>query len=444
MRWPRSLLARNALLIAGLVLVGQLVSLIGFALLVQVPRAVQLAEVTARYASVLEASLGIAAPQARESMLRLPNYPVVRIAGEAPSDNMPRLVLRAWLLERFQQTLAARLDGRQVRLVRDGNDTLWIELRVPGDRLWFSAPVGPILAEHLTNWIIVSVIGGLIGLVGGVVIQRRINRPLDALGIAARQVGSGQPVRPLDENGPRELAGVSRAFNRMVRDLAVVDRERALMLAGISHDVRTPLTRIRLATELMRDKAEPELMARIEQNLDRVDRILGQFLAFARDESVEAPVYTAIGPLLRSCAAALSDAAGRIEVSDEPVPDLLVRPLALSRAIDNLLRNAIMHGGGRIRLGARLDGDGVAIEIHDDGAGIPEVDIDRLRQPFQRGSDSGARSTGLGLAIAERIARLHGGELRFDRPREGGFSAVVTIPVARPAHHSEDTPKDRP
>jgi two-component system, OmpR family, osmolarity sensor histidine kinase EnvZ len=429
MAWPRSLLARNALLIAGLVLLGQLVSLVGFLLLVQFPRAVQLAEATARYADVLEASLTVAEPNARDMMLRLPGYPVVRIAGETPTGAMPRSAFRARLLERFQQALAARLGDRRTLLVRDGSDRLWIELRVPGDRLWFNVAVGPVLAEHLTNWLIVSGVGGLIGLIGGVLIQRRINRPLDALGEAARQVGSGLTVHRLDEDGPRELAELSRAFNRMVRDLAVVDRERALMLAGISHDVRTPLTRIRLATELMRDRAEPELVARIEQNLDRVDRILGQFLAFARDEAAEAPVYTAIGPLLRSCAAAFVEAAGRIDVSDEPAPDLLVRPLALSRAIDNLLRNALMHGCEPIRLGVRLEGDSVAIEVRDGGPGIPDPDIDRLLQPFQRGGDS-SRSSGLGLAIVERIARLHGGELRFHRPAEGSFSAVLTLPIS--------------
>jgi two-component system, OmpR family, osmolarity sensor histidine kinase EnvZ len=429
MSWPRSLLARNALLIAGLVIVGQLVSLIGFVLLVQMPRAVQLAEVTARYVSVLESSIASAPTEARATMLSLPGYPVARIADDGPSESAPRPAFRALLIQRFETALAVRLDGRRIRLLRAGGDTLWIELRIPGDRLWFSAPVGPILAEHITNWMIVSAIGGLIGLVGGLMIQRRINRPLDALGEAARQVGSGLPVRRLDENGPRELAEVSRTFNRMVGDLAHVDRERALMLAGISHDVRTPLTRIRLATELMRGKAEPELMARIDQNLDRVDRILGQFLAFARDESIEAPAYTAIGPLLRDCAVGAAGDTARIAVEIGPIPDVLVRPLALGRAIDNLLRNAIAHGGGKVSLRVKHIDDAVEIEVHDDGPGIPEAEIERLRQPFQRGETDGIRSTGLGLAIADRIARLHGGGLRLARAPEGGFSVVLSLPV---------------
>jgi two-component system osmolarity sensor histidine kinase EnvZ len=293
--------------------------------------------------------------------------------------------------------------------------------------------VGPIFAEHLTNWVVISGIGGLLGLAGGLTLQRRINRPLDALGEAARQVGSGAAVRPLAEDGPLELAELSRAFNRMVRDLEAVDRERALLLAGISHDVRTPLTRIRLATELLREQAEPDLVARIEQNLDRVDRIMGQFLAFARDESAEKQVYVAVGPLLEDCAAAASDSVRRIVVEAESVPDILARPLALGRAVDNLLRNALAHGEGQVRLRARFDGGSVAIEAHDDGPGIPDADIDRLRQPFQRGADSTVRSTGLGLAIAERIARLHGGELRFARPAGGGFSAIIALPLRQPA-----------
>jgi two-component system osmolarity sensor histidine kinase EnvZ len=433
MIWPRTLVARNALLIGGLVLAGQIVSLAGFFLLVQLPRAAQLAEITARYAAVLEASLASATPEARDEILRLPDFPVARFEEGGPFDALPRPFLRARLLARFEDALAAQLEGRRTRFVREGGARLWIELRVPDERLWFSAPVGPIFAEHLTNWVVISGIGGLLGLAGGLTLQRRINRPLDALGEAARQVGSGAAVRPLAEDGPLELAELSRAFNRMVRDLEAVDRERALLLAGISHDVRTPLTRIRLATELLREQAEPDLVARIEQNLDRVDRIMGQFLAFARDESAEKQVYVAVGPLLEDCAAAASDSVRRIVVEAESVPDILARPLALGRAVDNLLRNALAHGEGQVRLRARFDGGSVAIEAHDDGPGIPDADIDRLRQPFQRGADSTVRSTGLGLAIAERIARLHGGELRFARPAGGGFSAIIALPLRQPA-----------
>ncbi len=431
MMWPRSLFARNALLIAGLVIAGQLVSVVGFFLFVQVPRAVQLAEITARYATVLEASLAAAAPEARDAILRAPGYPVARVAGDGPAAGLPDRPFRARLVARFEEALAARLDGRRIRLVRDGGDAIWIELRVPGERLWFNAPVGPVLAEHFMNWILVSGVGGLIGLVGAVLIQRRINRPLDALGEAARQVGSGQPVRRLDENGPKELAELSRTFNRMVAGLAAVDRERALMLAGISHDVRTPLTRVRLATELMRGGAEPELIARVEQNLDRVDRILGQFLAFARDESAERPAYAALAPLLLECAANACVDPERIAVEIEDAPDLLVRPLALGRAVDNLLRNALTHGRGPVLLRLTHDGDAVAIEVRDAGSGIPEADIERLREPFQRGEGGGGGSTGLGLAIADRVARLHGGELRFVRSDDEGFSAILALPIDR-------------
>jgi two-component system osmolarity sensor histidine kinase EnvZ len=426
--WPRSLLARNALLIIGLVVAGQLVSLAGFFILVQAPRAVQLAAVTARYAAVLESALAAASPEERTRLLALPDFPVARLEAAGPPEG-GRRGPRPQLLRRFEEALALRLDGRPIRFTREGVDTLWIGLRVPGERLWFGAPIAPLLAEHFFNWVAVSGAGAVIGLAGAFLIQRRINRPLDALGDAARRVGSGLPAERLDENGPSELAGLARAFNRMTDDLAAVERERAVMLAGISHDVRTPLTRIRLATELLRGQSEPELLARIETNLDRVDRILGQFLAFARDEAAERPVYASIERLVAERVADASEDGASVVAETAASPDLPIRPLALGRAIDNLIGNALAHGRPPVTVSTAWEDGCLVISVRDCGQGIAPEEIERLRQPFQRGAEDAAGSTGLGLAIADRIARLHGGSLAFERPVGGGFVARLLLPT---------------
>lgn len=425
MTWPRSLLARNAALLAALVVVGQLISLFGYFFLVQMPRAAQLAETTQRYAMVLETTLAKLPPPARDAVLALDGSPVQRRANPPPVTG-PSRALAALLIHRFERALAARLDGRRIGIVRGGEDMLWIELRVPGDRLWFVTGTSRIIADNVTNWVIVSTIGAIIGILGALLIQRRINKPLAALGEAAQRLGAGTPGPPVPEEGPTELAALSRQFNRMVADLAAVDRNRALMLAGISHDVRTPLTRVRLATELLEGQAEAELLQRIRANLGEVDHILGQFLAFARDEAAEAPEFRDVNALVAGRVAAQEQPADQLRFEAGDVPDLSLRPLAIARAVDNLIGNALKHGAAPVIVSTRFEQGKVVIAVADKGKGVDPAEIDRLRRPFERGEAGGA-STGLGLAIVDRIARLHGGALAF---RNGaGFVAQLELPV---------------
>ncbi len=429
MRWPRSLLARNALLIAGLVIGGQLVSLAGYIAFVQLPRAAQLAELTARFVAVLEASLANAPARQLEWIVRDHGRAIVRTERRQPPESAPLPFLPRILVRRFTDAIVPRLDGRAVHFVRGEGDQLWIELRVADETLWFVTAADGVLVEQLTNWMIVSGIGAVIGLMGAFLIERRINRPLEALAEAARELGSGRTVQPLSENGPTELAAVSRAFNRMVADLAAVDRERAIMLAGISHDVRTPLTRVRLANELMRGQAEPALVERVATNLAHVDRILGQFLAFARDEATEKPVSVDLNRLVRERLNDQAEGTNGIWFQAGQMPELTVRPLAFGRALDNLIANARTHGARPIVVRTTLNADAVAIAIIDRGQGIAPEDIERYRQPFQRGRTTQSGSAGLGLAIVDRIVRLHGGVLMLGPAETGGFEARITLPI---------------
>lgn len=429
---PRSLLARNALLIAALVISGQIVSLVGFFFLVQLPRAAQLAEVTARYAATLEATLAAMPRSELAHLLVQPEYPVQRLVEPEPSGTPVTGRFRAPILHRFAQALARRIEGRAVRILDDGQPTLWIALRVPDDNLWFRTGISPVLAENLMNWALMSAVGAFIGITGALLIQRRLNRPLAALAAVARQVGAGRPATRLDENAPSELSDVAKSFNRMVRDIAASERDRALMLAGISHDVRTPLTRIRLASELLRGQTEDHLVDRINTNLAHVDRILGQFLAFAVDEAAEVPVYADVNALVRDRIAVVDGATDKVAFEPAELPHLQVRPLAFTRAIDNLLANALAHGFPPVAVSTWQTGRFWSVAVTDRGEGIPAADQDRLRQPFQRAGDGQSGSSGLGLAIVERIARLHGGALAFERPDGGGFTVRLSLPMVLP------------
>ncbi|MDX1376391.1 MAG: ATP-binding protein, partial [Burkholderiales bacterium] len=232
-----------------------------------------------------------------------------------------------------------------------------------------------------------------------------------------RRVGRAHtPVRRA-ERGPNALRAVAGAYTRWAGYLAALERARATVLAGISHDLRTPLARLRLALEML--EGDPAVREGIARDVDEIDSVIGQFLDYARGAD-EARVDTDVDALLedivegyrrRGLEVALRAAAGRHAVA----------PTALRRAVTNLVNNALRHGGGPVEVQARRAGDACVVEVLDRGPGIPASQVERLKQPFTRlnearGAEGGA---GLGLAIVERIARAHGGALEF-RPREGG------------------------
>jgi two-component system, OmpR family, osmolarity sensor histidine kinase EnvZ len=421
--WPRSLLARNAALIVALVLGSQIITLLGHLLIVQVPRANQLAELTGRYITVLEQALASTDPPERDRIITGASSGPLRIVRGGP----PPQAASNWLSRVFVARMHGLLPGRAVIITPAPDEALWLEARAGGERLWVVTEAKGIVASNFYTWLIMSLAGVAIGLAGALLINRRINRPLAELEQAARQVGAGGAVPHLPESGPAELAAVAAAFNRMVRDLEVMDKDRALMLAGISHDLRTPLTRARLAVEMLGETADTDLTARIVDSIDKVDRTLGQFLAFARDEAAEPPAYTDINQLL----AEIVESEGRVGamIGFEPgeLPEIAVRPLALSRAVENLAENALKHGKAPFSLATVFQGESISIIMRDHGVGIASDDTERLIQPFQQLRPDKGRSAGLGLAIADRIARLHGGDLTFRRAADGAFEAHFRV-----------------
>ncbi|HEX5339072.1 MAG TPA: ATP-binding protein, partial [Gallionella sp.] len=244
---------------------------------------------------------------------------------------------------------------------------------------------------------------------------------------AAQQVGQGAIPQPLPENGAQEIAAVSRAFNQMSADLAANERERALVLAGISHDLRTPLARVRLAAELSADEVLREgLTADVEQ----MDAVIQQFLDYSRLDEHEAVVPTDLSLLAREVAQRFQAQAKSIAFDLQPLPPLPVRPLLLKRALANLLDNAVKYGGGEITVQLGQAQGGVVLAVADRGAGIDAAQRETAKRPFVRleSARSDATGSGLGLAIVERAARLHRGEFRLEDRAEGGLVAKLVLP----------------
>jgi two-component system osmolarity sensor histidine kinase EnvZ len=256
----------------------------------------------------------------------------------------------------------------------------------------------------------------------------RINRPLTEVARAATLIGRGGTAPPVAERGPAETRAVARAVNQMARDLAEQERDRALLLAGVSHDLRTPLARLRLGIELScREEAEREAMA---ADLDSMDRTIGQFLDFARPDRSDA-VPADINALATQLVQQFAARRVMIESALEPLPPVRIRADALRRAVLNLLENAVAYGGGEIALRIARVGDAVEIAVLDRGPGIPDAELGAVTRPFHRldAARANAGGSGLGLAIVERIARLHGGSLVLANRPGGGLEARLTIPI---------------
>jgi two-component system osmolarity sensor histidine kinase EnvZ len=270
----------------------------------------------------------------------------------------------------------------------------------------------------------------LLALMGALAIQRHLNRPLERVVAAAGELARGAAPHPLPEDGPSETASLARSFNQLVASLTRADRERALMLAGVSHDLRTPLAKLRLGVEIVRDRIEPELVASMERSVAEMDSIVGQFLDFARSAADEPAVSGDLNALARDVAAACADHGQTVQLDLGTPPALRMRPQALRRAIVNLVENAFRHGRAPVRLRTGRDAGWAWIDVLDDGDGIAADQVDALRQPFRRAgsSRSGAPGAGLGLAIVERIAREHGGTLELTPAQPRGWCARLKLP----------------
>lgn len=268
----------------------------------------------------------------------------------------------------------------------------------------------------------------LLSILGAWLMVRRINRPLLEASNAAASLGQGETPPSLNEQGPYEIAMLACSFNRMKGDLADLETNRRLMLAGISHDLRTPLARLRLAVEMnVGNERERDAMI---HDLEDMDGLTKQFLDFARQESEEARQSINLNELVTSVANQFSSNGQSVIVSGQ-LGLASVRPQALKRALVNLLENAFLYGAPPVSIKLHQEDENCIIGVIDSGAGLAETELQSAKLPFYRGNAArtNAQGTGLGLAIVDRIARLHGGKLELLNRPEGGLEARFILPL---------------
>jgi len=249
------------------------------------------------------------------------------------------------------------------------------------------------------------------------------SRPLKRLARAARDIALGGQDQPLEESGASELVEVSRAFNTMRERIDRYVNERAQLFSGISHDLRTPITRLRLRVELLEDEQARD---KFSHDLDELELLVKGALQCVKDTDIHENVEPVDLNQLLQYVAGPYIADGRVEVLGgalEPYPG---KPLALKRCIGNLLDNALKYGG-RAQLSIEDDADAVVLHVDDQGPGVPEQRLEKVFEPRFRLSERG-QGYGLGLGIARNIAHTHGGEVTLQNRREGGLRVTLRLP----------------
>jgi two-component system osmolarity sensor histidine kinase EnvZ len=427
---PDTLLARAFLLIVVLIVASLAASFAIVRHAEQEPHSRQLAQLVVSVVNLTRAAMLSAAPEWRGALLaELADAEGLRVHSAEIGDALEPLPGQSPELRLMVAKVRQRL-GENTRFAakRNGVEALWVSFFIGDDEFWVALPSERI--EHPISQVLL-IWGGivlLLALLGAYFIARQVVRPLKRLVLAARQVGQGQMPELLPEQGVQEVVAVSVAFNQMSADLAFNERERAQVLAGISHDLRTPLARVRLAAELSPDESlREELSADVEQ----MDAVIRQFLDYARLDENEVAVPTDVPSLVGDVAQRFARAAGSISLELQAVPAFPVRPLLLKRALANLLDNAIKYGGGEITVQLEKQGEQLVLAVMDRGLGIAEAQRVAVKRPFIRleTARSNATGSGLGLAIVERAARLHGGAFQLDERVGGGLVARLILPA---------------
>ncbi|MEN9879009.1 MAG: hypothetical protein RLZZ158_2048 [Cyanobacteriota bacterium] len=359
---------------------------------------------------------------------RFPPSEVAQLSGLRLSTNAPAPGPGKNFPQERAQELRLELCKRlhhcpEVVPTKQPSDGVWVELLSPLEKVWLFAPLpsdnwwppDPQLAS-------LSLLSGSV-VAGGLFLLLEVQRPLQRLERALGRVGLEERPAPLPQEGAVEVQRLSRRFNSMLSRLERSEEERATMLAGIAHDLKSPITRLRL--RLAMESGSPQAQA----DLDALERITGQFLLFAGGGQAEQRVRLPLQDLIGELAARYD---GQPLELDLEAIEALVQPVALGRAISNLVDNALTYGEPPVLIKLQRQAGELSICIQDQGPGIAKGQRDQALMPFQRldASRGGSGHCGLGLAIASRVAEAHGGRLELKDSDRGGFGVYLLLPEA--------------
>jgi two-component system, OmpR family, osmolarity sensor histidine kinase EnvZ len=429
--WPRSLFGRLALLLLLVILISQATAIFLFrqdraALLER-----QFDDTKIVQLKSLRAALATADPKSTSATLT--HFGQAYQARIVPQEEAPpfRGLPQGPRFEELQSRLQAELGPETELRIQPRLQLLWIKLQAGDRAYWAGFPLprpGEDAPSRALEW---SLIALAVLLVSAYAFAHFLARPLRQLNDAVARVGEGKSPPPLPESGPSEIVNLNRGFNLMLTNLKQAEEDRALLLAGVSHDLRTPLARLRLGIEVgMRDETEREGMV---SDIEEMDRIIGQFLDFARGDREVATELRELNAIIAPLVERFRRAGRVIDFVAGDLPPLPLRATAMARLVGNLLDNALRYGREPVEITTRCVGPLIVLDIADRGPGIPADQVERLKRPFIRGDSARTDATGagLGLAIVERIARMHGGTFDLQARDGGGTLARVTLPIPK-------------
>lgn len=332
----------------------------------------------------------------------------------------------------LSRSMSEQLNGSaRVRISQIGPLIYWVEApQAPG--FWVKVPLTGFKDNNLEFLTFYLSSIGFLSVLGGWLFARHLNRPLKELQQAAVKVGVGDFSTKLEEHGSTEVIEVTRAFNQMSRGIAALENDRRLLMAGVSHDLRTPLTRIRLATEMM-SAEEDYLREGIICDIEDMNAIIDQFIEYLRHHKREELALEDLNAIVAEVVHSEQKHQRTITLKENSsLQNVPLSMVAIKRVVTNMIENAIRYSDGDIEVETALSSDKkyAMVLVNDHGPGIPESELETVFEPFKQGDAArGSEGSGLGLAIIKRIIDMHGGKVKLVNRPEGGLSAEVYLPI---------------
>lgn len=432
-RWfPKSAFGQTALLIGFLLLINQLVSYFLVGKHVVEPSFRQINTLLAKQVKLVFMNMP---DQGREQL------PTDEILTEQFKEVTGLRVYPAYLASRYglekavpyhflSKQMSEYLGGpAEVRVAKEDLFMVWI--RPPQDPyIWIKVPLEKFDDSEFSPLTFYLILIGGLSLVGGWLFARQLTRPMRNLQMAANQVAKGEYPERIAFKGSTEVIDLTRAFNSMASGIKQLEDDRALLMAGISHDLRTPLTRIRLATEMLDDK-EAFFKEGIEQDIDDMNEIIDQFITYIKLDREEVAELNDLNDIIAQEVKAETSRGRNIEIQLNDIPPMMIRAHALKRVLANLISNAIRYGGGEIKIDSGTCNKHLAyFTVEDNGPGIAPEKIEQLFKPFVQGDNArGGQGSGLGLAIVHRFVNNHGGKVLINNRELGGLCVRIELPI---------------
>ncbi len=373
-------------------------------------------------------------------LLVLANREGLRILTKEPDDDVVPLTQGANSIEDIVQTVRDSL-GQDTILAERVNDEpgLWVSFSIDGDAYWLRTNATILDPPYGKTWLWWALAAFIASILCAILITSRLTAPLNQLSMNAREFGRGRMPKALPEDsGPEELREVNSSFNRMVKDITRMEKDREVLIAGVSHDLRTPITRLRLETELA--DLPKETHEAMVSDLEQMEQIVNQFMDYARRDNVplSALDFSKIVSEAIHVARLDIDPGVRLRVSIAPDVWVMGHAIELSRVVQNLITNALRYGkseDGVLDLSITLtnseDNKSAQLVVSDSGAGLDMRQADRIMRPFERGDAArgGTTGTGLGLAIVDRVVRRCSGTVQLSTTVPHGLMVTVKLPL---------------